>query len=91
MKIILVLALSLASLSAHARCRVVQRCDDYNQNCEETRLCESSLDIPAVGIAPLPPVRLPGIRPIEPIGIPPIGTSDCSMQNINGRWQRVCQ
>ncbi len=75
---------------ADARCRPSQVCDDNGQNCQVIDVCDNALDLPSVGIAPLPPLPAPGIKPLPSVELPPLGTSRCQYMQVSGRWQNVC-
>lgn len=64
-------------------------------NGQSEQLCDSTLDIPAVGVIGVAPIVPPSIAPIGMPTIPPIGTSSCRPAQVwNGRqyvWQTVCQ
>lgn len=58
-------------------------------------ICTSTLDIrpPCLGICPIAP---PAVRPIAPLGIPPIGTSSCGPEQVLNpythryEWRQIC-
>ena len=78
------------STPASAACRKSNVCDDFGGNCRVRDICDSTMDLPSVGLAPL---TLPttGLKPLPSLGLPPIGTTHCEYKQVNGRWQNVCQ
>ena len=75
--------------SAQAACRMAF-VDGQTQ-----QICDSPLDVPAVGVLGVAPIPLPSIPPIAMPIIPPIGTSSCRQAQVwNGyayAWQTLCQ
>lgn len=79
-------------LTAEAQASCVCRCVDG----EMQPLCESSLELPP--ICPLTVCTLvpPSVEPMQPLGIPPLGTSQCSQHQILNpstrqyEWRSVC-
>lgn len=89
----LILAISLTSAfaaSAYAECRRAQVCDDYGQNCRYQDICDSTLDLPSVGLNPLSALPSMELKPLPSMELPPLGTSKCEYQQVNGQWQNVC-
>ena len=88
------LALSLAlsfATSAYAACRMAHVCDDYGNNCRYQNICNSSLDLPSVGLNPLPSLLSMELKPLPSMELPPLGTSKCEYKQVNGHWQNICQ
>lgn len=90
MKQFTMLILFLVSGQAMAHCRNVRECDQFNQRCHTVQVCERQYDVPAYNLAPLDPVGVMPVRPIQAPYVPPIGTTSCRLANINGVWQQVC-
>lgn len=76
--------------TAEARCRKSQVCDDLGMNCQVQDICDSSIDLPSVELAPLTPLPSTQIKPLPSVGLPPLGTSNCEYKQVNGQWQNVC-
>lgn len=85
-----VVAVGVSSL-AEARCRKAQVCDDYGQNCRVQDICDSTLDLPSVELAPLTPLSSTQLKPLPSVGLPPLGTTQCQYVQVNGQWQNVCR
>lgn len=79
------------SLPADAACRKSQVCDDYGRNCRVMDVCDSTMDLPSVGLAPLRPLPSMELKPLPSMQLPPLGTSRCQYMQVNGRWQNICQ
>ena len=90
-KVICVSFVCLTSLPALAQCRKSNVCDDYGQNCRAQDICDSTLDLPSTGLAPLTPLPSMELKPLPSMKLPPLGTSRCDYKQVNGRWQNVCQ
>lgn len=91
LRIVLCLSFIFAiAVASEATCRRSYVCDDYGNNCQYTDICDSTFDLPAVGLDPLPSLPAIGLKPLPPIGVPPIGTSECKYMQVDGRWQEVC-
>jgi len=89
----LLLTVVLASLlTAESRAASVCRCVDG----EMQPLCESSVDVPPVCPVAVCAIVPPPVRPIQPLGIPPLGTSQCSQRQVLNpttrqyEWRSVC-
>ncbi len=80
-----------SSNAVFAKCRKAQVCDDYGMNCQVRQICESSLDLPSVGVDPLRSLPSTRLKPLPSIGLPPIGTRKCEYKQVNGIWQNVCK
>ena len=91
LKTTLVCLLLLFSAASLAVCQKSQICDDYGMNCQVRDVCDSTLDLPSVGLAPLPPLPSMELKPLPSMQLPPLGTSRCQQMQVNGRWQNVCQ
>jgi hypothetical protein len=89
-KLLISIACLLGTLSVEARCRKSQVCDDYGMDCRAMDICDSTLDLPSIELAPLPPLPAIEIKPLPSVTIPPIGTGQCEYKQVNGRWQNVC-
>lgn len=76
---------------ASAACRKLQVCDDYGNNCRVQDICDSTLDLPSVELAPLRPFPSTELKPLPSMELPPLGTSQCQYMQVNGRWQNVCR
>ena len=76
---------------AEARCRKVQVCNDFGMNCKVKQLCESSLDLPSIELAPLQPLPSTRLKPLPSVSLPPLGTSKCEHKQVNGFWQNICK
>ena len=86
----IVLSTLLLSSYSNAQCRKSNVCDDYGQNCRVMDICDSSLDLPSIGIAPLSSFPSLEIKPLPSLSLPPLGTSSCQFMQVNGLWQNVC-
>lgn len=84
------LALVLPS-TAHAACHKSQVCDDYGRHCHIQDVCNSTLDLPSVELAPLQPLPSTQIKPLPSTDLPPLGTSRCEYVQVNGQWQNICK
>lgn len=76
---------------ADASCRKSQVCDDYGNNCRVQDICDSTLDLPSVELAPLRPLPSTDLKPLPSMELPPLGTSQCQYMQVNGQWQNVCR
>ena len=85
---LLVLGIGL-SLEAEAACRWAY------VNGRQQQLCDSAIDLPAIGAPGIAPIAPPAVPPIQTPTIPPIGTSTCYPAQVwNGygyQWQIVCR
>jgi hypothetical protein len=89
----LILAVSVTvafSANAYAECRRAHVCDGYGQNCRYQDICDSKLDLPSVGLNPLPALPSVELKPLPSMNLPPLGTSKCEYKQVNGQWQNVC-
>lgn len=89
-----VIAVSLASsfsTSAFAECRRAYVCDDYSRNCRYQDICSSTLDLPSVGLNPLPALPSMELKPLPSMELPPLGTTKCEYKQVDGKWQNVCR
>ena len=77
--------------TANASCRKSQVCDDYGNNCRAQDICDSTLDLPSVELAPLRPLPSTDLKPLPSMELPPLGTSQCQYMQVNGHWQNVCR
>ena len=76
---------------ARAECNKANVCDDDGKNCRVVDVCDSYLDLPDVGVAPLkslPPVRP---KPLPSATLPPLGTIECEYRQVDGKWQELCR
>jgi hypothetical protein len=80
-----------ASSIAEAKCRKAQVCDDYGMNCRIQDICDSTLDLPSVELAPLTPLPSTQLKPLPSVALPPLGTSKCEYMQVNGKWRNVCR
>lgn len=85
-----IIALGNLSIS-EANCKKSQVCDDNGMNCSVQDICDSTLDLPSVGLAPLTPLPSTQLKPLPSVGLPPVGTSQCQYMQVNGQWQNVCK
>lgn len=85
-----ILAIVFSKIS-QAACRKSQVCDDYGNNCRVTDICNSTLDLPSLDLAPLRPIPSLEIKPLPSMDLPPLGTSKCEYMQVNGHWQNVCR
>lgn len=76
---------------AYAACNKSQVCDDRGENCRVQDICDSTLDLPSVGVAPLRPLPSADLKPLPSTKLPPLGTSQCQYMQINGHWRNVCR
>lgn len=79
------------SSNAEAACRRAYVCGDNGMNCRYQDVCNNTLDLPSVGINPLPSLPSTRLKPLPSVGLPPLGTSHCEYMQVNGQWQNVCQ
>lgn len=75
---------------ADAKCRKSQVCDDHGRNCRVQDVCDSTLDLPSVEIAPLHPLPSMQLKPLPSVSLPPLGTTKCRYMQVNGVWKNVC-
>ena len=91
MRLLLAAAFALL-LTAESRAACVCRCVDG----EMQPLCESSIDLPPICPMTVCALVPPSLTPMQPIGIPPLGTSQCSQRQVFNpaarryEWQSVC-
>ena len=76
---------------SEAVCRKAQVCVDYVMNCQIQDICDNSLDLPSVEIAPLTPLPSTELKPLPSINLPPLGTRQCQYMQVNGHWQNICK
>jgi hypothetical protein len=99
MRLIVLLLTILGATSASAACKVVWVDHDYNTltPAVQKQVCDSTLDLPAINLPGVRPIQQPKIKPIEPLALPPLGTTRCSTQQVWNqqamRWEqkRICQ
>ena len=89
-KVLLTIALLALSIPSYAVCRKSNVCDDYGHNCRVQDVCDSNMDLPSIGIAPLTPLPSMELKPLPSLTLPPLGTSKCDYMQVNGHWQNVC-
>ena len=95
---VLITTLTFSS-GTRAACEIVWVDHDYNSftPAVKKQVCNSSLDLPAINNPGVRPIQQPNIKPIEPLGIPPLGTTQCSTQQVYNqqtmRWEqkRLCR
>ena len=75
---------------AFAACTNSWVCDDYGMDCQTMQVCDSTLDLPDVGLPPLRPLPSTDLKPLPSIELPPLGTTNCEHVQVNGRWQNIC-
>lgn len=85
-----IIAFGILDIS-EANCRKAQVCDDHGMNCQVQDLCDSTIDLPSVGLAPLTPLPSTQLKPLPSVGLPPLGTAQCQYMQVNGQWQNVCR
>jgi hypothetical protein len=85
-----ILTIGIANI-ADARCVKSQVCDSYGGNCSVQDVCDSTLDLPSVELAPLSPLPSTELEPLPSTSLPPLGTSSCQYMQVNGYWQNVCR
>ena len=90
-KLMMFLILASISTPSFAYCKKSNVCDDYGQNCREQDICNSSMDLPSIELAPLRPLPSMELKPLPSMELPPLGTSHCEYKQVNGHWQNVCQ
>ncbi len=88
--IMAVAIIAIYSNNARAECKRAYVCDDYGQNCRYQDICNSTLDLPSVGLNPLPSLPSTQLKPLPSIGLPPLGTNKCEYRQVNGQWQNIC-
>jgi hypothetical protein len=91
MRLLLIMAF-MVWLTAECRAACVCRCVDG----EMQPLCESSIDLPPICPITVCAITPPSIKPIQPLGNLPIGTSQCSQRQVLNpatrqyEWRSVC-
>ncbi len=80
----------LSSAVAFAECRRSHVCDGNGQNCRYQDICSSNLDLPSIGLNPLPSLPPMELKPLPSIELPPLGTTRCEYLQVNGHWQNIC-
>ena len=80
-----------AFTSTFAECRRAHVCDSIGQNCRYQDFCSSTMDLPSIGLNPLPALPTMDLKPLPSMALPPLGTSKCDYVLVNGRWQNVCR
>lgn len=91
---LVVIAVSVASIfapTAYAECVRASVCDDYGQNCRYQDVCDTKLDLPSVGLNPLPALPSMQLKPLPSMELPPLGTTKCEYKQVNGQWQNICR
>ena len=79
-------------LTTESQAACVCRCIDG----EMQPLCESSVDVPPICPVTVCAMVPPAVRPIQPLGLPPLGTSQCSQRQVLNpatrqyEWRSVC-
>jgi hypothetical protein len=91
MKQLLAAILLTLPLVTHAACSNSWVCDDAGYNCRTEQVCSNTYDTPSYNVAPIRPLPSHQIKPLERYVIPPIGTSRCTMTQVNGVWQNLCR
>jgi len=95
---VLVAALAFSTAVSSA-CKVVWVDHDYNAftPAVKKQVCDSAFDLPAINNPGVQPIQQIQIKPIEPLALPPLGTTQCSTQQVYNqqamRWEqkRICQ
>ena len=87
-KIIIFVFFVITSFQVNAVCQSSNVCDGYG-NCSIQDICDSTLDMPSVNIAPLSLPSL-SLEPMPSLALPPLGTTKCRYMQVNGQWQNVC-
>lgn len=88
----IILIANLASFDvALAVCQRAHVCNDYGQNCKYMDVCDSNLDLPAIGLNPMPSIRTLEPKPLPSLALPPLGANKCEYAQVNGRWQNICR
>ena len=98
-KLLAVLLLTALSSSASAACKWVWVDHDYNSSTPaiQKEICDSILNVPTIRPPSIAPIQAPRIKPINPIGINPIGTKRCQVESVYNtrtrKWEnvRVCR
>ena len=85
-----ILAMVTFTANSYAECRRSYVCDDWGNNCQYMDVCDDVLDLPSVGLDPLPPPPTIDLKPLPSLELPPLGTSNCEYMQVNGQWQNVC-
>ena len=89
---LLLIAIFALLLTAECQASCVCRCVDG----EMQPLCSSSTDVPPVCPVTVCALVQPSLRPIQPLGLPPLGTSQCSQRQVldpatrQYEWRSVC-
>lgn len=73
-----------------AKCRKSYVCGDHGSNCRYMDICDSTIDLPSIDINPLPAMPATRLKPLKSIDLPPLGTSQCEYEQVNGRWRNIC-
>ena len=87
--LIIILSIFTGVTLAEAYCQKSYVCDDEG-NCGYPDVCDSTLDLPSVGLNPLPSLPSMELKPLPSMELPPLGTSKCEYQQVNGQWQNIC-
>tara|TARA_B100001093_G_scaffold433587_1_gene430627 strand:- start:1219 stop:1524 length:306 start_codon:yes stop_codon:yes gene_type:complete len=88
---------ALFSINAYSKCRIQWVDHDYNSMTPaiQKQICDSTLDLPAINNPGIRPIQNNRLKPLEPLSLPPLGTSQCSTQQVyeNGRWvsKQICR
>jgi len=99
MRLIVLLVGILGVTSASAACKVVWVDHDYNAftPAVQKQVCDSAFDLPAINNPGVQPIQQMKIKPFEPLALPPLGTTQCSTQQVWNqqamRWEqkRICR
>ena len=94
--VIAVPLMAIPASGADAACTVRWVDHDFNAATPpiQKQICDSAIDLPAINLPGIQPIQRPQIRPLPAIGLPPLGTTNCSNQSVfeNGVWvtRRLC-
>ena len=72
---VLVVAIMSITPVANAACRKAQVCDDNGMNCKVQQVCDSTIDLPSIKVAPITPLPSIKPKPLPSLQLPPVGSN----------------
>lgn len=81
--------ISLISFKTYGLCVVQTTCGP--KGCGPITVCDNSLDLPSMNLPSLDTNELMPVQPLQPLALPPLGTTYCGLQYINGKFVNVCK
>lgn len=91
MSLIVAFLLALLPLAAGATCT----CECVNGRVQV--LCDRSTDLAPICSPRICPIPTPSVRPLEPLTLPPLGTTRCKREKVWNdakqayEWQTICR